>query len=84
MKASNDLIESWQADPAAAVSVIVHVDGPADQYASQVNDHGLTVDRVFRLTDTVAARGSAASVLSILDEPWVSKVELDQEIHTTS
>lgn len=82
MKAKNDLIASWRADPAAEVSVIVHVDGPAEQYASQIKGYDLTVDRIFRLTDTVAAKGSAGAVLSLLDEQWVSSVELDQEMHT--
>ena len=73
LKAGTDLIEAWKANPQAEAAVIVHVEGSPAQY---------TAGRVFRLTRTVSARGLAHSVLELLQEPWVQKVELDQTITT--
>jgi hypothetical protein len=80
MKTSKELIESWRADPTVEVSVIIHVDGPAGRYVSQVVEHGLAVGRVFELTDTISASGTGSTVLGLLEEPWVNRIELDQEI----
>jgi hypothetical protein len=83
MKTSKNLIESWRADPAAEASVIVHVDGPASKYASKVAAYGLKVDRIFELTDTLSASGTGRAMLGLLEEPWVNRIELDQEIRAT-
>ena len=80
MKASPDLIQLWQADPQAQVAVIVHVDGDPGKYVAAVEQRTLSVARTFRLTHTIAASGRACGVLELLDQSWVTKVELDQEI----
>jgi hypothetical protein len=80
MKASPDLIQVWQADPQAEVAVIVHVEGDPGQYVAAVEQGTLSVVRTFRLTRTIAASGTARSVLELLDQSWVTKIELDQEI----
>jgi hypothetical protein len=84
LKAGADFIEALKADPQAEVAVIVHVEGSPEQYTAELTDLGLQVGRVFRLTKTVSARGSAHSVLGLLQVPWVQKVELDQTITTMS
>ena len=82
MKADTDLIEAWKANPQAEVAVIVHIDGAPEEYRTALTDLGMQVGRVFRLTRTVSAHGLARSVLDLLQEPWVQKVELDQKITT--
>jgi hypothetical protein len=82
VKADTDLIEAWRASPQAEVAVIVHIDGAPEEYRTALTDLGIQVGRVFRLTRTVSARGLARSVLDLLQEPWVQKVELDQKITT--
>jgi hypothetical protein len=82
VKADADLIEAWEANPQVEVAVIVHVDGSPEQYRTALIDLGMQVDRVFRLTNTISARGPASSVLGLLQVSWVQKVELDQTITT--
>ena len=82
MKASAALVQAWQADPQTQVSVIVHTEGFAEQYGETMADLGMTVGRVFRLTNTIAARGLAFQILDLLEQPWVRKIELDQQITT--
>ncbi len=82
MKVSPDLIQVWQADPQAQVAVIVHVEGDPAQYVEAVKEHGISVVRTFRLTNTVAGRGPAGRVLELLQAPWVTKVEPDRRITT--
>jgi hypothetical protein len=84
VKASEDLIEGWRAEPDVEVSVIVHVDGPAEQYKGALADLEFTVARVFRLTNTIAGHGRARQVLALLDVVWVNKVEPDRQITTMS
>ncbi len=82
VKANADLIEVWRAAPQAEVAVIVHVDGPAEQRREDVVESGLAVERVFRLTNTIAARGLACHVLDLLESSWVRRIELDAQITT--
>ncbi len=82
MKAGADLIEVWRAEPDAEVSVVVHVDGPAEQYREALAEFEFTVARVFRLTNTIAGHGLARQVLALLDATWVNKVEPDRRITT--
>lgn len=80
MKVNTDLVEAWRERPCDEVAVIIHVEGSADQHLGAIEAHGISVVRAFRLTNTVAAKGAAGSVLNLLDEPWVQMVELDQQI----
>jgi hypothetical protein len=82
MKASPDLLRVLQGQLQAKVAVIVHVDGDSAQYATMLEQLGMSVVRIFRLTNTVAVRGLAQDVVSLLDQSWVSKVEPDQTMTT--
>ena len=82
MKASPDLLGVLHGPSQAEVAVIVHVDGDPTQYVTAIGQLGLSVARAFRLTQTIAARGVARDVLSLLEQPWVTKVEPDQIITT--
>jgi hypothetical protein len=82
MKASSDLLRALREQLQAQVAVIVHVDGDPTQYGAALEQLGMSVVRTFRLTNTVATRGLARDVLALLDQPWVTRVELDQTITT--
>jgi len=82
MKASSELLRTLREQSQAQVAVIVHVDGDPAQYGAALEQLGMSVIRTFRLTNTVAARGLARDVLALLDQPWITRVELDQTITT--
>ena len=82
MKVSSDLVQALREQLQAQVAVIVHVDGDPTQYGTALEQLGMSVVRTFRLTNTVAARGLARDVLALFDQPWVTRVELDQTITT--
>ncbi len=82
MKASPDLLRVWREQSQAKAAVIVHVDGDPTQYVTAIEQLGVSVVRTFRLTNTIAARGLARDVLSLLDQPWVIRIEADQTITT--
>ena len=68
MKASPESLQAWQSDPQAQIAVIVHVAGDARQYVDAVSELGMSGIRAFRLTNTIAARGSARCVLDLLEQ----------------
>ena len=80
MKANPEWVAKWSQDPQARVAVIVHVHGDPQQHVEAVSEGGLSVTRTFRLTNTIAAAGPAHCALTLLDAPWVHKVEPDQRI----
>ncbi len=82
MKADPVLIQKWQQNPNDRVAVIIHVRGNPRRRAEAVREAGLTVSRTFRLTNTIAASGPAHGVLSLLDTPWVDRIEPDRTITT--
>jgi hypothetical protein len=82
VKASRSLVEVWHQNPEQWVAAVVHIRGEPGAHASDVEKLGLSVTRTFHLTHTMAVRGPARSVLSLLDQGWVEKVELDQPIKT--
>lgn len=82
MKVSPSLVEEWQQNPERPVAAVVHTRGEPNVHVSAVEELGLSVVRTFRLTHTMAVRGPARSMLSLLDQSWVDKVELDQTIRT--
>jgi hypothetical protein len=82
MKVSPELEQMLKRDPMADMAVIVHVqDGPT-RHTGDIERLGLSVVRAFRLTNTLAVRGPAAKVRELAQEPWVTRVEVDQTIVT--
>ena len=81
-KVDPELEQTLGREPQAHVAVIVHVQGDPSQYTGSVESCGLSVSRVFRLTNTLAAHGSAAGVSQLAGQPWVVKIESDQQITT--
>jgi hypothetical protein len=82
MKASRALVERWKEKPRSRVSLIVHIRGDASEYVEKLSDLGLSVVREFRLTNTIAVRGTASRALDLLQKPWVVRVEPDRKITT--
>jgi hypothetical protein len=82
MQVSPDLLQVLQEQPQAEIAVIVHFDGDPKEYAPEIERLGMSVTRTFRLTHTAAARGLARDVLSLLDQPWVVRIEADQTMRT--
>jgi hypothetical protein len=82
MQVSPDLLQALQEQPQAEIAVIVHLDGDPAEYVPAIEQLGMSVTRTFRLTNTAAARGLARNVLSLLDQPWVVRIEADQTMRT--
>jgi len=82
LKASRSLIEEWQQNPEQWVTAVVHTQGEPGAHVPAVEKLGLAVTRTFRLTHTMAIRGSARGMLLLLDQGWVEKVEPDQTVRT--
>ena len=80
MKADSELVQHLGSKPDAEFRVLVRVADQAPLYQNAVSEHGLVVERVFRLTKTIAARGAGRRVLALLDESWVERIELDREV----
>ncbi len=68
--------------PDSTVHLIVRLAGPPPDAADQVRALGLDVRRQFRLIPALAVSGPAHAGLSLLDQPWVDKIEEDHEVHT--
>lgn len=81
-KVDPELEQTLECAPQAHVAVIVHVQGDPAQYAGSVESLGLSVARVFRLTNTLAVGGPALGVSQLAGQPWVVKIESDRQITT--
>ncbi len=74
--------ERLESDPTQRIDVIVRtVDDPRAR-VSHVTAHGLYVRHTYSLIKALAATGLGASVLQLADEPWVEKIEPDEEVRT--
>jgi hypothetical protein len=82
MKVDPELERTLERAPQANVPVIVHVQGDAAQHVASIESLGLSVTRVFRLTNTLAVHGAALSISQLADRPWVIKIEGDRQITT--
>lgn len=74
--------ERLESDPTQRIDVIVRtVDDPRAR-VSHVIAHGLHVRHTYSLIKALAATGLGMSVLQLADEPWVEKIEPDEEVRT--
>lgn len=81
-KISPELKRQLQTSPDARVHLILRLaDVPAD-VASRLERRGLKVRRQFRLIKAVAVSGKGRDCLTLLNEPWISRIEADHEVHT--
>jgi hypothetical protein len=69
-----------QKQPDAPVRLIVRIVGDMPQAEKQLGEMGANVVRTFSLTKAVAVTCSAATALSLVDEPWVQSIEEDRQV----
>jgi hypothetical protein len=74
--------QELEAHPTNRVEVIVRTRGDPRQHLAQVMAAGLTVRHTYSLIHALAATGLGTSVLRLVDEPWVDRIERDAEVRT--
>lgn len=62
--------------------VIVRVADDPKSRLPQVMEHGLSVRHTYSLIKAVAASGLGTSILELAEEPWVTRIEPDEEVRT--
>lgn len=81
-KIDSELRRRLQTDPDAHVHAIIRTQGDPEQAAARATQKGIAVRRQFTLVPGLAVTGRAAALLDLADEPWVSSIEEDREVHT--
>jgi len=66
------------------VRLIVRTVGNPRDHLAEIEQQGLRVHRVFRLTKAVSVEGPASAALGLADREWVKEMEEDKEVHTQS
>ena len=66
--------------PERPVRLIVRVSGEMSQAEKRLAESGVTVIRSFSLTKALAVSCSAATALSLADQPWVQSIEEDRQV----
>jgi len=69
-----------QQRPQDTVRLIVRVAGDVTQAVARLKELEVEVLRSFTLIQAVAVSCSAATALTLLQEPWVQTVEEDQQV----
>lgn len=71
-----------KSDPDAVVQLIVRATDDPAAVADRARALGIKVRRQYRLTRSLAIAGKASLCLRLLDEPGVTSIEEDREVHT--
>lgn len=79
-----DLRRELEQAPDSPVRVIVRVADRLETRQEAVEQLGLRVLRVLRLTSAMAVEGPGSAVLRLAAEPWVRSIERDRPVHTMS
>lgn len=79
---NKDYLKHLQAQPKARFRAIIRTTGVATDYTTILEDAGLVVHQVFSLVAGAAVEGEAEKIISLLHEPWVTKIEPDTSIHS--
>jgi len=77
-----DLLRRMKEDPESNMRLIVRVEGDPSPVAERLTGGPVRVLRTFTLVPGLAVVGKARDCLRLLDEPWVSRLEEDREVHT--
>ncbi len=81
-KIDSDFRQRLESEPAQQVDIIARItDDPRDRL-SDVAAHGLIVRHTYSLVKALAASGPSTAVLALAGEPWVTKIEPDEEVRT--
>jgi len=70
----------FEKHPEEPVRLIVRIAGEMPQAEKRLTELGANVIRSFSLTKAVAVSCSAATALSLVDEPWVQSIEEDRQV----
>lgn len=71
-----------ESNPTQRVHIIVRIVGDPRDRIPHVMEYGLSVRHTYSLIKALAATGLSVAVLELADEPWVEKIEPDEEVHT--
>lgn len=71
-----------ESNPTQRIDVIVRIVDDPRERAPQVMEHGLSIRHTYSLISALAATGLGASILALAAEPWVRKIEPDEEVRT--
>ncbi len=69
-------------DPSAPRHVIVRVNGDLATLQKTLEDNGFQIRRKLGLIKGFAATASGLSVSQVANQPWVTSIEEDQQVHT--
>ncbi len=69
-------------NPDAPQNVIVRVNGDLDALQQTLEARGFQIHRKLKLIRGLAATAPGASVRQLANEPWVTSIEEDQQVHT--
>lgn len=64
--------------------LILRIAGDVSQATGRLSELGVTVLRSFTLIKAVAVSCSAATALTLLQEPWVAAIEEDRQVSAQS
>ncbi len=68
--------------PDASQNVIVRVNGDMDELQKALEANGFQIRRKLGLIKGFAATASGSSVVQVANQPWVTSIEEDQQVHT--
>ena len=74
--------QQLESAPVQRYDVIIRVAGDPRDLADRVVQHGLHIQHTYRLIQALSASGLGTAILAVADEPWVVKIEPDQEMRT--
>lgn len=79
---SPGLLQKISDNPDAARDVIVRVEGSVDAHEQQLRSQGVQIRRTLRLINGFAITAPGSQVRQLGDEPWVTFIDEDQQVHT--
>ncbi len=79
---ASGLEQKIAANPDAPLNVIIRVDGDLDVRQQQLEANGFQIRRKLTLIKGLAATASGSAIRQVADQPWVTSIEEDQQVHT--
>jgi hypothetical protein len=71
-----------RSEPNAVLRCIVRTKGPPGVHMAALETRGLRVVYVSALINAVTVEGRASVILNLVEEEWVTGIELDKPVHT--
>ncbi len=79
---ASGLEQKIAANPGAPQNVIIRVDGDLDARQQQLAASGFQIRRKLALIKGLAATASGSAIRQMANQPWVTSIEEDQQVHT--